>query len=404
MSVSFFNTGEIDMRAVTLFGVSAKGSDSPIGYFGTGLKYAIAVILRHGGEITIWSGMREYSFHVRPDKMRDTEFQAIVMTSEGQETVLPFTTHLGVNWDLWQAFRELYCNALDEGGKVRLDCAGVGPGYTCVLVDNLSAFTDLFYTRETIVMRDYKVLQRLSGVEVIDRPSQHLYYRGVRVEELQQPARYTYNVLADCTLTEDRTFKYPFEARGYLARGLLLCEDQEFLQTWLQGERGTFEQGVQITSAAQDGTNPSPAFVEACRYCRANMGKPHHQSVVSVLRKVEGYLADLSEHKLTRVQARVVERSLDLLSQMGYKSIGEYRMVFVASLGNGTYAQALREERAMVISAECFDMGSKFVAATILEEFLHLDHMFEDESRDLQNYLFQRLLTLGEELYLGEPL
>lgn len=404
MSVSFVNPGEIDMRAVTLFGVSAKESDSPIGYFGTGLKYAIAVILREGGELTIQSGIREYKFRVVDDSMRGKEFQSIEMYRGQLTQSMPFTTHLGTNWELWQAFRELYCNALDEGGEVVLGPVEIGEGQTCITVEGLPKFTDLFYTRETIVMQNYKVLQHLAGVEVIDQPSQHIYYRGVRVEELQREARYTYNFTAACTLTEDRTFKYSFESRGYLARGLLICEDEQFLRNWLQCEREGFEALVPISSALGDGTNPSEEFVAACRYCRSNMERAHHGSVFNVLRRVEGYLSDLTEHELTKVQARVVERSLDLLNQMGYKNIGDYRMIFVASLGTGIYAKALREERAMVISAESFDMGSKFVAATILEEYLHLHLMYDDETRDLQNYLFQRLLTLGEELYLGEPL
>ena len=48
MSIIFTNQGEIDIRAVTTFGVSVKNDNSAIGMFGTGLKYAIAIILRHG--------------------------------------------------------------------------------------------------------------------------------------------------------------------------------------------------------------------------------------------------------------------------------------------------------------------------------------------------------------------
>lgn len=49
----FLNNGEFDVSAMLTFGVSAKESDNPIGQFGTGFKYAIAIILRLGGSISV---------------------------------------------------------------------------------------------------------------------------------------------------------------------------------------------------------------------------------------------------------------------------------------------------------------------------------------------------------------
>ena len=49
----FTNPGIIDPRSISTFGVNAKASTNPIGHFGTGLKYAIATILRNDGSITI---------------------------------------------------------------------------------------------------------------------------------------------------------------------------------------------------------------------------------------------------------------------------------------------------------------------------------------------------------------
>jgi hypothetical protein len=46
--VVFENPGEIDAAAIRTFGVSVKEGENPIGFFGTGLKYAIAILLRTG--------------------------------------------------------------------------------------------------------------------------------------------------------------------------------------------------------------------------------------------------------------------------------------------------------------------------------------------------------------------
>ena len=47
--------------------------------------------------------------------------------------------------------------------------------------------------------------------------------------------------------------------------------------------------------------------------------------------------------------------------------------------------------------------GTKFIASTLLEEFVHCRYRLLDESRDLQTWLFDRLITMGEEYVVGEP-
>jgi hypothetical protein len=54
MSVIFQNLGLIDLRAVQIMGLNAKESKNPIGQFGTGLKYAIAVLLRNNCSVSIF--------------------------------------------------------------------------------------------------------------------------------------------------------------------------------------------------------------------------------------------------------------------------------------------------------------------------------------------------------------
>ena len=110
----FANAEPIDLRAVTTMGVHVKPTnDSPIGYFGTGLKYAIATLLRNGHQIDIWAnGQRNY-FSTHDEEIRGTTFKLIYLNGER----LGFTTNLGKNWELWQAYRELESNVRDENGQ-----------------------------------------------------------------------------------------------------------------------------------------------------------------------------------------------------------------------------------------------------------------------------------------------
>ena len=112
--VKFGNETEIEPEVWSTFGVSVKNGSNPIGMFGTGLKYAIAVLLREGRHISITSAGREYAFDVVEKNIRDKAFN--ICRCNGKD--LPFTTELGKTWELWQAYRELYSNCLDEGGEL----------------------------------------------------------------------------------------------------------------------------------------------------------------------------------------------------------------------------------------------------------------------------------------------
>lgn len=51
--------GEIEEKAFTLIGASSKrGDNTKIGYFGSGLKYSIAWLLRNKIDFKIFSGYR----------------------------------------------------------------------------------------------------------------------------------------------------------------------------------------------------------------------------------------------------------------------------------------------------------------------------------------------------------
>jgi hypothetical protein len=112
----FSNPGVLDVNLVKLLGVSVKESDSPIGFFGTGLKYAMATALRLGGSMTIYTDGQRFEVNGRKVTLRDKEFTQVMLNDEP----LGFTTELGKQWEPWMVVRELYSNALDEGGSTSL--------------------------------------------------------------------------------------------------------------------------------------------------------------------------------------------------------------------------------------------------------------------------------------------
>jgi hypothetical protein len=110
------NNGELDIRLVALMGGTTKAGDKfKIGQFGTGLKYTLAFLFRNNLSFSIFCGDKEAEVYTETEKIRDQNFEIICIN--GQRTSI--TTQMGEDWQPWMIIRELWCNALDEGGATR---------------------------------------------------------------------------------------------------------------------------------------------------------------------------------------------------------------------------------------------------------------------------------------------
>ena len=115
--MEFSNKGEVEINAFKLLGASTKrGQNGKIGFFGTGLKYAIALMLREDIKFKVYVGTKEVKLGVRKTAFGGTKVG--VITVNGEKTSM--TTDAGIDWKPWFAIREIYSNALDEGGAMEL--------------------------------------------------------------------------------------------------------------------------------------------------------------------------------------------------------------------------------------------------------------------------------------------
>jgi hypothetical protein len=110
------NDGVLDIRLVALMGGTTKASDRyKIGQFGTGLKYTLAFLYRNNLGFKIFAGEQEVMLHTETENIRNEDFEIICIN--GQRTSI--TTRMGTEWEAWMIVRELWSNALDEGGAYR---------------------------------------------------------------------------------------------------------------------------------------------------------------------------------------------------------------------------------------------------------------------------------------------
>lgn len=234
--------GLLDIRALTVMGLSAKpGTKSPIGMFGTGLKYAIATLCRLGAEPVVWIGHDRYTFKTRPGKFRGEEFQQIRARLETPRLLkpryvqLPFTTQYGKFWEPWMAFRELEANTRDEGGETYAvgGISNVLPSNVTMIVIDHPDYDACFRDIDTVFLPG--ALRNTSGlgpkVQAFPGETRLIYWRGLRVKELPKPCVATWNILQDMTLTEDRTLLSEWAARRAVGRFIAVdCRDEALVE------------------------------------------------------------------------------------------------------------------------------------------------------------------------------
>lgn len=398
--IVFENPGEIDIRSISTFGVSVKESDNPIGFFGTGLKYAIAVLLRADHGITIQSGETVVEFGTQRESVRGQDFDFITMSINGAAPLpMGFTTELGKTWELWMAYREIACNCKDEAGtavRTQDDCAPAA-GITRVMVTG-AAFDDVHTNRRDYLLEDEPDFV-IGNIEVRRRPSAAYYYRGVRVMNQQRASKYTYNQTSPLELTEDRTVKNPWSVQHQLAGSLLACEDEAFLYSVLTSSTDTFEGSIDFDWS---GVTPGQTFMKVMRDCVADRLT---QVNLSALKKFNEFCKDLVQPReiaLTRVQQASMEKALDFCARIGFQIRDAYPIKVVESLGEGCLG--LAKDQTIYIAERVFHLGgAKQLASTLIEEYLHLRQGWHDLTRELQSFLFDKVVSLGEEL-MGEPL
>lgn len=388
--LKFSNPGEIDIRAITTLGVNVKEGGTPIGYFGTGLKYAIAALLRLRENIVIFSGESRFDFGTAREVIRGKEFEIVTMN----ETALGFTTEFGKNWKPWMLYRELASNTIDEGGEIEEDEFWMSgeKGKTNIFVTGLSEW---YVKREEIFFDSTSALAEEGlSVEFSLKSPGKIFYRGIKVGEVVEPCRYSFNLKGKHELTEDRTLKDVWLALYYIKNSLARTTNAELIKNFLLGAEGTFERSIDwgdyLTSETFD--------LVAARLIETDAGRVNP----SIWRRIEKMKGEVEprEMELNGVQRMQLDKALDFLEGvLEVEDVGELR--FAEDLGKGVLG--IYRAGVVYISKLAFDRGTKCLAGTIFEEWLHKEKNFDDESRAMQNWLIDSVMSLGERLR-GKPL
>lgn len=396
-NIYFMNNGHFDVRAMLTFGISAKEKSDAIGFFGTGFKYAMSIILRLGGSVSIKTEqngeIERYQFISRKEEIRGQQFDIVYMIDEisGDEKEAGFTTRLGVNWQNWMAYRELFCNAKDEGGKTSHELDDSMQTIITVCCDEIyKAYCE---HERYFLPENAMPISATHEAEIYDLQTGYVFYKGVAIKEIDK-ALFSYNILSSVDLTEDRTLKYDHQAMWPIKKSLQQSKCEKTIsRSVIPGDH--FE-----SRCFDPDFSVSQEFLAVCHRLMKTTDKGVSEAARLTYKKHTPAAQEFEEFSISKIQLLMLQKAKKFLLGIDV-DVDIYPIKTVVVLGDGVMGRAL--DGIIYLSEIPFQMGTKQVASTLLEEWVHLKTGAKDFDLTMQSWLFDKILSVTESVN-GEPL
>ncbi len=434
------NDGEIETNSFELIGASTKRNDSTkIGFFGSGLKYSIAYMMRTGIKFRIFSGNTEVLFTTTSDTLKGQNFDRICINGKSTS----FTVTMGPTWkEDWFVLREIYCNALDESGcQIIKETESVNPseGKTRIYIEQTDKLKELcenwdayFSDEREPLFETEKVYTSSLGsndfeghtdqvVRVFSKTKGVLFRKGIRVYDSKS---LTYDYGMDyVSINEDRTASHSYGLDYALCSLVAGMVNEEYVKTILRGALDDI-QSKEYNSLI-DGTSSTKYSDKWIEFSQNNMlvvkeksGKYTEQ--ISRTQKEVFYLPQIFCRNLKKkhpsmnilgmgaLLGDISFDEIDPTSKMNFlinevkKALEEMSYpisydIVVADIHNDTVlGLADTTNKRISIAARPFDMGRREIAMTMMEENEHLISGYGDESRAFQTHIFGQWLKTME--------
>ena len=214
MQIHFITPTIISRLDISSMGDSSKrGDDSTIGQFDSGLKYAIALLLRDKVNMSIKTYdndgiLNTYNFSTSVKKCNNTNKEKELIDinyndySEDTSGVIEtgFALQMGYNWSTWMALRELYSNMTDEKGVISELQEDIAVSYGTIITLEFDENTEFFnvWQNKHLYINEQEPLFKISNsVEVLKNDENYLriYKQNILVyEDKDKPSRFAWNI------------------------------------------------------------------------------------------------------------------------------------------------------------------------------------------------------------------
>lgn len=405
------NDGVIDIRLVALMGGTTKSNDEfKIGQFGTGLKYTLAWLFRNNLHFRIFAGTEEVKVHLETEVIRDEIFEIICIN--GHRTSI--TTKMGEDWKPWMIIRELWCNALDEGGALKAitfaeDLTHTSATQTSFFIQVDKQIQDVLDNWSKYFIHGIEPMSKTNRYRIYPGgPSLRLYKNGVLIEEEEDcKSMFAYDIL-NAPLNELREYKgYKTNDISYALFGANEKVASYFLENitdehyegdhlsfdWYEKEWGpawknVLEGSKLIHPKALQGLKEAGAelnvgqFVMVPEKVFSSLTKQFERvSALTVSAKIGEFFSDPSP-----AAEKCLKKALVILEACGYPLHPEITFEFGIFADKRTLARVNRSTKKCYLSNTLIQQPLVTIVAALIEENEHLGTGFADTTRDFQQH------------------
>lgn len=386
--ISFLTKTALPIEAATTMGVSVKDGKS-IGKFGTGLKYAIAGILRLGGSVTAHIDGVSHEFTAKQSNIRGRDFQIIHCNG----APCGFTTELGKHWQPWQLFRELASNSLDEGGEWTRDETSSDSARTVIQV-RCREVEESEHAEQVFLGKRKTLVESSCGATIYEGPNRHYYYRGIRAGSFGCVAPVTVDVCSG-ELSEDRLLDFDIVRRelAWAFRTATKFDEALLLSILPQRKPGEFW----IDSIASYALSEVPTKLLAFLADRPKYVQ--HSAFRDVLEAHlrKGRTGRWEPIKITARHNALLAAGERLCQSVGVDPLPRERVHFTRDLGDDMLAVTCMDTRHVWFSTKLAMLGRDEFLSGYLEEAMHAMTGFGDCTRELQNALLAIIVGLARD-------
>jgi hypothetical protein len=411
------SAGVIDIPAFSLIGACTKrDDDTKIGYYGSGLKYSIASLLRNNVVFHVFAGLKEIQITTTKTVFREQSFDTIVV--DGKETSLT-TSMGGKDWDdEFFPIREIFSNALDEDEKATLkEVYEMAPQkeYTTFYVQMIPGVKQFYdNTEDYFCSRNPNVIFSNDHISVYPAKGRtlRLYRRGIMCkEDSKTMALFSYNS-SRFEINESRVLSSEWGASYEIAIGWGKCTNPEAISTLIYGLHGG-NAGKYEHTIAWNYANFSPAWYDVLRgkkICTTehrnlytdeeragNIELPY--TIVARLKQhfpdlnVLGWLDNIKNEDMGREitpSETLANKVIDAVAMLRCTSYNERlnnpTIKFMVFINPKILGRAL--DGKIILSQKIDTLSIPEIAKIIIEENEHNITSYEDETLAFQNHLF----------------
>jgi hypothetical protein len=429
------NDGEIESNSFELIGASTKrGDTSKIGFFGSGLKYSIAYMMRNNIDFKIFSGENELAFTVIPVLLKGQTFDRICIN--GNPT--SYTITMGTTWtEDWFVLREIYCNAIDEGScQMVKETENVNPvaGKTRIYIELTESLKNIVENWDAYFSTDKEPLHQLDSVytsyfgsdsaqpiSIFKKTSGVIFRKEIRVH-VSDKLNFDYG-FSDVQINEDRTaskvggLQYAlvniissFPSENYIASILRSgktdspCDEYKSMSIGY-AEKGYSEQWLDFSKKyllvleenagkyVEEIQKSKKEFFLIPAYFAKNLKSNLPEVMILGLgSNINGI--GMNKIEPTEKMNYLLKEVINCLGEMRYQV--PYDITIVEFDDNQILGQADIAAKEIYLSDRVFDLGRREIALAIMEEVEHIVSGKKDETRGFQTHIFSSWLTTME--------